>query len=45
MDGGNFVESVSGWETSEACRTGKARINKAEEREMRERENGREAPM
>lgn len=27
MDGGNF-ESVSGWETSEACRTGKARINK-----------------
>lgn len=34
MDGGNLVESVSGWETSEACRTEKARINKGEEREM-----------
>lgn len=35
MDGGNFVESISGWETGseEACRMGKARINKGEERE------------
>jgi len=38
MDGDNFVESVSGWETSEACQTGKARINKGEEGET-EREN------
>lgn len=43
MDDGNFVESVSRWETSEACWTGKARINKGEERETeRKREGERE---